>query len=301
MGRHHHDHHNHGTRAALSWALLLNGSFLVIEAAVGWWTGSLALLSDAAHMLSDVGALVLALAAAQLARKGANMAMTFGLARAEVLGAFLNGLGLLAACGWIAWEAIGRLGAGAPEVAGVPVLVVGIIGLAINLGSAWALYRAGSDNLNVRAALAHMLADAVGSVGAIAAALLMLVGVPAADAVVSLGVGVLVAWGSWSLLRDAGRVLLQLPPRALDVQAVCLGLCALPGVVAVHDVHVWSLDGKHAILSGHVVVDESADAQDVSIAGHALLADRFHLQHATLQVERGAGCGTSCGVRAQGA
>jgi cobalt-zinc-cadmium efflux system protein len=301
---HHHHHHHHphpgpaggDPRRALGIALGLNGAFLVVEAAVGWWAGSLALLSDAAHMLSDVGALVLALAAAQLARRGVTAAMTFGLGRAEVLGAFVNGLGLLVACGWIVWEAGHRLASGPPEVAGLPVLVVGAIGLAINLGSAWALWRSDPDNINIRAALAHMLADALGSLAAVVAAVLLMLGVQAADAAVSLGVAALVAWGAWSVLRDAGRILLQLPPADLDVARIRDALVALDGVLQVHDVHAWSLDGRHAIVSAHLVLADGAAYAEVCHAGHAVLEERFDIHHATLQTEAGAGCPVDCGV-----
>ncbi len=299
-GHHHHrhDHHHHHAdpRQALTVALVLNGGFLVIEAGVGWRAGSLALLSDAAHMLSDVGALVLALAAAQLARRGATAAMTFGLGRAETLGAFVNGIGLLVACGVIVWEAGERLATGAPDVPGWPVLVVGLIGLAINLGSAWALWRSDRENLNIRAALAHMLADALGSVGAIGAAVLLLLGVPAADAVVSLLVAALVAWGAYGVLRDAGRILLELPPPDLDVAQVRDALSGVDGVVQVHDLHAWSVDGQRAIVSAHLVLADGAPFEDVCRAAHAVLHYRFEIHHATLQPERGTACVTNCGV-----
>lgn len=306
-GHHHHGHdhghhHHHGTsgvdpRRALAWALALNGIFLGVEAGVGWWTGSLALLSDAAHMLSDVGALVLALAAAQLARRGASAQMTFGLARAEILGAFLNGLVLLGACGAIVYEATHRLSHGAPDVPGVPVLVVGGLGLLINLGSVAALARSDRSNLNVRAALAHMLADALGSVGAMIAAVLLILGLPAADAAISLGVAALVAWGSARLLYDATRVLLQLPPPGLDVAGLRDALAASPGIVGVHDLHAWSLDGHHAIVSAHLVVAVGADAAVVCDEAQALLRERFGIEHVTLQPERAPGCASECGVR----
>lgn len=281
-------------------ALVLNAGFLVAEAAAGFWWGSLALLSDAAHMLSDVSALALALAAAQLARRGPSASMTFGLARAEVLGAFLNGLFLLAACGWIVFEAVNRLSQGVPEVAGLPVLIVGALGLAINLGSVVALLRADRTNLNIRGALAHMLADAMGSVGAMVAALCLMYGWYAADAVVSVVVAVMVAVGGVSLLRDAGRVLLQLPPPGLDVAAVRDALTEPDAVLAVHDLHVWSLDGHHPILTAHLVLTPAADAEAVCQSAHERLAEAFDIDHATLQAERGEPCAVAdCGVVSQ--
>ena len=301
-GHHHHHGHHHGPagadpRRALTLALILNAGFLVIEAGVGWWTGSLALLSDATHMLSDVGALVLALAAAQLATRGPSAQMTFGLARAEILGAFLNALVLLVACVAIVAEAVDRLTQGAPAVEGWPVLAVGGVGLVINLASMLALLRSDQDNLNIRGAMVHMAADALGSVGAMVAAALILAGIPAADAVVSLFVVLLVGYGAVVLLRDAGRILLQLPPRSLDVGEVRDALATVPGVAAVHDLHAWSLDGHHPIVSAHLVLDGEAAFEAVCPAATRMLEHRFHIEHATLQPERAPGCGvTGCGV-----
>lgn len=299
---HHHDHghdhdhdHHHGPghvhvhvkpgadpRAALAWALGLNGAFLFIELGVGLWSGSLALLSDAAHMLSDVAALALALGAAQVARTKPSSTMTYGLGRAEILGAFTNGILLFVACGWILWEAGERLLGGHPEVPGWPVLIVGVIGLAINLGSAAALWRTDPDNLNVRAALAHMLADALGSVGAIVAAGLIFWGWGAADAWISLGIAAIVLYGAVRILRDSGRVLLELPPPRIRVAQVRDALLGVDGVTALHDLHVWTVDGATPLVSVHLVVREGADG--VAEAAHALL-DGMGAGHSTLQIE----------------
>jgi cobalt-zinc-cadmium efflux system protein len=322
VGHHHHHHHSHSAvgphtghahghthahdghghshgdaRSALGLALGLNALFLGVEVGVGLWTGSLALLSDAAHMLSDVGALALALGAAQLARRRASSGMTFGLARAEVLGAFVNGLGLLAVCAAIANESVRRLFEGPPPVAGAPVMVVGAIGLAINLASAWVLHRADHDDLNVRGALLHMLSDALGSAAAIVAAVALMYGVTAADPVVSLLVGALVAVGAVGLVRDAGRILLELPPRGLDVGRLHTELGAIDGVAEVHDLHAWSLDGRTPLVSAHIVVDAEADADGVCARARSLLDDGFGVHHATLQVEGPRGdCGVRCDV-----
>jgi len=301
LGHHHHhgDGHHHGldSRSALRWALGLNAGFLLVEVAVGWWTGSLAVLSDATHMLSDVGALVLALAAAELARRPASSEMTFGLARAEVLGAFLNGLFLIGAAFAIVYEALTRLQGPLPEVPGWPVLVVGVVGLAINLGSVFALFSSDRDNLNIQGALVHMLADALGSVGAIVAAVGLMYGFPIADVVMSVVVVALVLGGAVRVVRDAGRVLLQLPPRSLDVAEVTRRLVALPGIVAVHDLHAWTLDGHHPIVSAHIVLAEDVAVEDGCRAAHALLDEEFGIAHATLQPERGPSCDRpDCGV-----
>jgi cobalt-zinc-cadmium efflux system protein len=299
---HHGHHHHHGLTAgkAIAWALLLNAIFLGVELGVGWWSGSLALLSDAAHMVSDVGSLVLALAAVQVATRVATPSTTYGLARAEVLGAFLNGLLLVGAAAWIVGEAVRRLYSGAPHVEGLPVLLVGVAGLALNLGSAWVLHKAdhGADhgNLNVRGALLHMLADALGSGAAIVAAVLLMLGIPGADPVVSLLVAVLVAIGAVRLLRDAGRVLLELPPVGFDVPSVRTALGGIDGVVEVHDLHAWSLDGRTALVSAHLVIEDGARSDGVCRSARAMLGDKFGVGHATLQVEPADGqCQTRCG------
>jgi len=264
---------------ALLWALGLNGGFLFIEAGVGWWTNSLALLSDAMHMLSDVAALILAVAAARLARRKAEEHQTFGLVRAEVIGAFLNGIFLLAACLWIIIDGVRRLDA-PPAIPGLPILIVGSIGLLINLGSAWGLWRSDQSNLNIRGALVHMLADALGSVGAMIAAFGVMAGFWIADPLVSLFIAALVLYGAWRVLRDSGRVLLQLPPRATDVPKMRLALEGLDKVCCVHDLHVWTLDGNRPIVTAHLVANPAArpDAQE-------LLRRDFGVEHATLQVE----------------
>lgn len=264
--------------------MALNGMFLVIEASVGWFTGSLALLSDAAHMVGDVGALTLALGAAWLAGRAASAERSFGLRRAEALGGLLNGLAMLLVVGLIFKEAVVRLLAGSPEVLAWPVLATGVVGLAINLGSAWSLARADRDNLNIRGALIHMLADALGSVGAIVAALGLMLGVAAADVVVSVFIGVLVLWGTWGLLRDTARVLMQFAPgrgRSLAIRAV---LRAVDGVADVHALHLWSLDGREQVLTAHLVA-EAPDTGAVLSAAHAGLASFGGLRHITLQVE----------------
>jgi cobalt-zinc-cadmium efflux system protein len=257
---HHHDHtHGHAAtardaRPALVFSLGLNAIFLVVEAAIGVWSGSLALLSDAAHMASDVGALVLALAATQLARRRASARMTFGLQRSETLGAFVNALLLVGVAGLVVREAVNRIQMGPPPVPGVPVLVAGALGLVVNAWSAWSLYHSSDrDNLNVRAALIHMLADALGSVGAIVASLFLLRGVYAADSIVSMLVAGLIIAGSASILKDSGRILLQLPPPGLDVGRIRARLALLDGVEAVHDLHAWTMDGKDPIVTAHLV------------------------------------------------
>ncbi|MCA9705689.1 MAG: cation transporter [Myxococcales bacterium] len=295
QGRAHGHAHGHrrrtddAARRALWWALALNGAFLAIEATAGFLSGSLALLSDAAHMVNDVAALSLALGVAWLARRPPSPRTTFGYRRAEVLGAMASGLALLVACVVIFVEAIERLHAGAPDVPGWPILWVGLVGLGINLGSAWHLHRSGSASLNVRGAMLHMLMDAAGSAGAVLAALLVMAGMPSADPVVSLLTGALVLWAGVGLVRDAGRVLLESAPAHLDPREIRERLLAVEEVRDVHDLHVWSLDGETVLLSAHVVVDEPDGGEPQRLA--ALLRDQLAIDHSTLQIERGTGCG----------
>ena len=168
---------------------------------------------------------------------------------------------------------------------GWPILVVGAIGLAINVGSAWLLYRSDRDNLNVRGALVHMAADALGSLGAIVAALFVMGGFVAADAIVSLMIGMLVLWGTWGLLRDSARVLLEFAPRGLVVDEVHDAICDVAGVEDVHDQHVWTLDGNHCVLTAHLVLCGPEAPSAVRQAVETLLRDRFKIDHTTLQLE----------------
>ncbi|MEL6343351.1 MAG: cation diffusion facilitator family transporter [Myxococcota bacterium] len=287
---HHHGHHHlhakdRGRRALLG-ALLLNGGFLVIEAAVGLWTGSLALLSDAAHMLGDVGALSVALFAAQLAQQPSNPTQTFGLRRAEVLGGLFNGVTMLLICGAIVWEAVSRIFNGPPEMAGTPIFIVGGIGLAINLGSAWMLWKTDRDNLNIRGALVHMLADALGSLGAMIAALLVAGGLPAADTIVSIVIAGLILVSTGQLLWDAGRVLMQLPPPTFDVNQAMSVILEDHAVLGVHGLHVWSLDGETVILTAHLVIGDAEDSIHARCRVEQALRQQLNISHVTLQIER---------------
>lgn len=273
-------------RSALRWSLVFNGVFLLVESAVGFWTGSLALLSDAAHMVSDVSALALALIAAELARRPASRGRTFGLVRAEVLGAFVNALLLGGACVLLASHAITRLSTGATHFEAEPVLYVGVIGLAINLASAWMLARSDRDNLNVRGALAHMLADALGSIGAIVAAVLASVfGYDAADPVLSLLICALILAGTWGVLRDSTRVLLDFVPADLPQERVEAALRGLPGVQAVHELHLWST-GSRTILTAHLVPEPGTEPNDLLARAEHELRGHLGIHHTTIQIDR---------------
>lgn len=293
-----HDHshsHSHApatpdTRPVLWRVLALNLVLLVVELGVGLWTGSLAVLSDAGHMLGDVGALSLALGAAWLAARPPTPQQTFGMRRAEVMGALINGVTMVAVVVLIVVEAIARLAVGAPEIAGAPVLVIGVVGLVVNLGSAAALYRADRDNLNIRGALLHMLGDALGSVAAIVAAAFLMAGVPAADAVASLVVAIIVAWSTGRLLWETACVLLQFAPRGMPVDEVRASLLALDAVDDVHALHIWSIDGRQPVVSAHLIARDGADAVRLTRDANALLDQRFDVRNSTIQIESGAGC-----------
>lgn len=276
-------------RRALRWSLLLNGLFLVVEALVGFWTGSLALLSDAAHMVSDVSALALALVVAELARRPASRGRTFGLVRAEVLGAFANALLLGGACVLLLNQAVHRLWSGQAEFHAEPVLLVGALGLLINLGSAWVLHRSDRHNLNVRGALAHMLADALGSLGAIvSAALAAGFGLHAADPVISLLICTLILAGTWGVLRDSTRVLLDFAPADVPQERVEAALRGLVGVHTVHELHYWST-GSRTILTAHLVPDPGVDPSDLLARAEHELRDHLGIHHTTIQVDPPAG------------
>lgn len=292
------DGHDHGAahardlagtrRRVLWWVLGANAAYLVVEVVGGVAFGSLALLADAAHMLADVAGLAIALVAQALATRPASPRHSYGLQRAEVLGAQANGVLLVASAGWIVVEAVRRLG-DAPPVDGGPLLVVAGIGLVVNVASAAALAGAAGASLNMRAALVHMASDAAASLGVVVAAVAVVV----ADAVwvdpaVSIGIGVLVMVSAWGLLRDTTHVLLEGAPRGIGVDEVADALLAEPEVVGVHHVHVWSLGSETPALSAHVVLEGPETLHDAQQRGEALravLAERFGIDHATLELE----------------
>ena len=235
---------------ALWLALALNGTFLVVEVVGGLVLGSLALLADAAHMLTDVAGLAIALVAQRLIAAKQSASHSYGLQRAEVLGAQANGVLLLASVGWIAFEALRRLGE--PEaLEGPGLLLVAAAGLVVNVVSAVILARSKGDSLNMRGAYVHMLADGAGSVAAVAAGLVVLVGgSPLADPLAALAIAVLVLWSAWGLLRDTTHVLMEGVPRGLDPDQVQATMERVRGVDGVHHLHLWNLASDVPSLSG---------------------------------------------------
>lgn len=292
---HHHgdDHrHNHGPASSqrLLMALFLTTGFMTVEAIAAWWTGSLALLADAAHMLTDSASLALALFADRLARRPADGHRTYGYGRAKVLAGFVNGLTLLALSGWITIEAILRLQA-PPQIIAGPMLWVACGGLGVNLLAFWVLHGGQEDDVNVRGAALHVMGDLLGSVAAIsAAAVILLTGWMPIDPLLSLVVAALLLRSALRLTRECGHILLEGRPAGLDPAEVRRLLPdAVPGVVDVHHVHAWSLGDDEPALTLHVVTTPGTEPDLLIKAVRDTLQRRFGELHTTVQVEY-AGC-----------
>lgn len=267
---------------ALLLALLLTGGFAVVEAAGAWFAGSLALLSDAGHMVTDAASLGLALLAQRIAARPPTHRATYGYARAEVIAAFVNALLLLALVVFIAIEAVRRLLAPTP-VAGGWVLGIAAVGLVVNL-AAVAVLSGAAGSLNARGALLHVLGDLLGSVAAlIAGAVILATGWMPIDPILSLVVATLIVRSTWRLLMESVGVLMQGVPAHLDYHAIGRALSALPHVTSVHDLHVWRLDAQSTALSAHVAVDDGDCWLGVLASAQRLLAERFDIHHVTLQ------------------
>jgi cobalt-zinc-cadmium efflux system protein len=262
---------------------------MVVEIVAGVLASSLALLSDAGHMLTDAAALALSLAAARLATRGAYGSMTYGLGRAEILSAQANGLTLLVLAGLIIYGAIGRL-VSPPEVHGGVVLVVALVGIVVNLAAARVLAGGGGHDhersLNVEGSYRHILTDLYGFIAtAVAAVVILTTGFDRADAIASLLIAALMLQAAYSLLKASGRVFMEAAPAGLDPDEIGRTLAAQPGVVEVHDLHVWEVTSGFASLSAHVVVRAGDDCHEVRRSLQELLEDRFHIHHTTLQVD----------------
>jgi cobalt-zinc-cadmium efflux system protein len=273
------------SRRALAVALALTASYTLVEVVGGVVAGSLALLADAVHMLSDNIALAAALVAAWLAAKPATAGRTYGLKRAEVLAALANGVLLVALAIWIFVEAVMRL-RDPGDVLGGWMLAIALVGLAVNVAAGVVLARARSHSLNVEAAFRHVFADLLGSVGiAVAAVVILATGWVEADPLVSMLIGVLVLVSAWSILRDSTEILLESTPRGLDADAVGRRLAGAPGVVEVHDLHVWTITSGFPALSAHVLVRPGEDCHARRRELERLLHDEFGIEHTTLQVD----------------
>lgn len=283
-----HDHLHAPARFGRAFAIgiTLNIAFVLVEAFYGWRTGSLALLADAAHNLSDVGGLILAWAGLAAARLRPDDRHTYGWRRASILASFANAVILLVAMGSLAWEAWHRLQAPAPFAAGT-VMVVAAIGVVINAVTAMLFLAGSKDDLNIRGAFLHMAADALVSAGVVVAgALYLWFGWAWIDPAVSLAIAAVVVIGTWSLFRKSLHLLFDGVPENIDLVAVRRCLTELPGVVTVHDLHVWALATSDTALTAHVVLaDSDRDADIWLYEAAALLRERFDISHVTLQLE----------------
>jgi len=285
---HAHVHERAESRRALAIALAVTAAYTVVEVVGGIYTGSLALLADAVHMLSDNLALALALAAAWLATRPATPGRSYGYKRAEVLAALANGVLLVALSIWIFVAAIRRL-SDPPDVLGGWMLVIAVVGVAVNVAAGGVLYRSRAASINVEAAFRHVLADLLGSFGVLAAAVVILTtGWLQADPVVSILIGLLVLASAWTILRDSTQILLEATPRGMDATEIGRRLAGAPGVVEVHDLHVWTITSGFPALSAHVLVRPGEDCHGRRRELERLLHDEFGIEHTTLQVDHAA-------------
>lgn len=275
-------------RRVLWWALAVNGILLVAEVIGGIVSGSLALLADASHMVSDVAGLVIALVAHHLVTRPNSSRHTFGLRRAEAMGALANALLLLGATGWIVIEAVGRLADPHPVEGGL-ALSVASLGLVVNIVSAVALARVRGDDLNVDGAYAHMMADTLGSIGAVGSAVAVLVwGAFWVDTVASVVIALLVLVSGWRLLSATTRVLMEAAPRGLDADDVEAAIADMDGVEGVHHLHLWSVSSDLPAMSAHVVMTPGIDLHEAQERGErirGMLLERFGVGHSTLEFE----------------
>ena len=281
--------HRHGrgpeSRRRLSIVLLLTAVYMIAEALGGLWTGSLALLADAGHMLADTAALMLALMAVWFSARPATSNKTFGYHRLEILAALINGVGLVLIALFIFYEAYQRWFT-PPPVRGLAMTVVAAGGLAVNLICARVLHRDREEDLNVRAAWLHVLGDALGSVAAIiAGALITIFGWYAADPLFSALIGLLIVWSSWNLIREATNILLEGTPAHINLAAVEDAILETSGVADVHDLHIWTITSGRDALSAHVIHAQTISQPDLLQELRVKLHDRFGVDHLTIQME----------------
>ncbi len=273
------------SRGRLTATLALTCGFLVIEVAGALWSGSLALLADAGHMLADAGGLGLALFAIWIAGRPPTPAKTYGYYRAEILAAFVNAVVLLVVAGGILLETYRRLLV-PPAILGGPMLGIAAVGLVVNLVCAALLHGAATTSLNVRAAYLEVLGDALGSIGVvIAAALVVVTGWTLADPLVSGAIALVIVPRTWRLLTQAVNVLLEGTPAHLNLREIEDAMCSVAGVRRVHDLHVWTLTSEREAMSAHVVVDDVRDSERLLETLHAVMHARFGIDHTTLQLE----------------
>ena len=294
-----HDGHDHShdytdvNRRSLVIALTLIAGFMIAEVVGGILSGSLALLSDAGHMITDAAAIALALVAQRMAQRDASAERTFGYRRAEVLAAMLNALSLWLIAAWVFFEAYHRL-RDVPEVEGGLLLIVGVLGLLVNIAAAWVLHRSAEHSMNVEGAFRHVMADLMGSVGVVISGVVIItVGWTIVDPILSILIGLLILASSWRLTVKVFHVLMEAVPENIDVYALCHELEEQPGVTLVHDVHVWTISSGHESFTAHVLIDPSyqGDMDDLIHRMQAIARHNFGIDHITIQAEKSlAGC-----------
>ena len=292
MAHDHSHHHHHGPsreteRAALKAALALIVTFMLVEVTVGVLASSLALLSDAAHMLTDATALAVALVASRLAARPAGGAMTYGLGRAEILSAQANGVTLLILSVVIVVDALRRL-VSPPSVDALPVLIVALVGIVVNLAAATILARGSGESrsLNLEGSYQHIVTDLYGFIAtAVAAGIILATGFNRADAIASLIIAGILLRAAYGLLKESGRVFMEAAPAGIDPEEIGRTLAAYPGVVEIHDLHVWEVTSGFPALSAHVVVRAGDDCHELRRSLQRLVSERFDISHTTLQVD----------------
>ena len=272
-------------RKRLVWALVLTLTYMAVEVIGGLLTGSLALLADAAHMLTDAGGLALALFAIRFAERPATPQKTYGYLRIEILSALANAVVLLLLTVYILYEAYRRF-VDPPEIIGGPMLAVAVVGLIVNLISMRLLAGGSSESLNVKGAYFEVLADMLGSLGVILAALIvMFTGWRLADPLIGAGIGLFIVPRTWQLLKQVTHILLEGTPPEVDVGLLERKLLGISGVKAVHELHVWTITSGLDAMSCHIVVADMTEARSISSVARRLLADEFSIEHTTIQIE----------------
>jgi len=283
-----HGHHHHAPSSfdrAFAIGIALNVLYVIAEGGTGFWTGSVALLADAGHNLSDVLGLAVAWGGAALARTTPTKRFTYGLKSSTILAALFNALLLLVALGAIVLEA-GQRFAHPPAVAGLIVSAVAAVGIAVNALTAWLFARGRTGDVNIRGAFLHMVADAVVSAGVVAAGVVIwATGMAWIDPVVSLVIAGVIFVQTWSLLRETTEMALQAVPRGIDFDAVASALRTLPGVERIHDLHIWPMSTTEPVLTAHLVMPRGYPGDSFLANARVMLHDRFGIGHATLQVE----------------
>lgn len=301
----HHDRHGpHGHMPtdfgkAFAFGITLNILYIVVEVIYGLLSGSMALLADAGHNLSDVLGLAVAWAGAALAKRPPSAQFTYGLGGSSILAALLNGLFLLVACGAIAWEAIGRFNSPS-EVASTTVIVVASIGIAINFGTAMLFIRGQKEDINIRGAFLHMMADAGVSAGVVIGGIILFyTDYTWVDPLISLFIVALIFWSTWGLLKEAIRMSLAGVPQDIDVEEVLKALTDLPGVSTVHDLHIWPMSTSETAMTAHLVLPGGHPGKRFLADVQKMVKERFSIHHITVQIEledeEAEICETNCG------